>query len=149
MILTDIKTENIPRYRTKKQFPAQTNFHFLFPWQKKMPAFSKLSQCSILHSNICDAHPIPFLSDRHYYEWCCWNVSRKSITSFVTQEDATGGDFHDINPEIFPRMSYFLLKKLLTLTVLYYHITPFKNSNKLYLTTYITQALLQREQNGF
>jgi hypothetical protein len=25
-----------------------------------MPAFSKLSQYSILQSNICDAHPIPF-----------------------------------------------------------------------------------------
>jgi len=55
--------------------------------------------------------------------------------SFVTQDDATGGDFYDINSEIFPRMSYFSLKKLLTLTVLYYHVMPLNNSNELYLTT--------------
>jgi len=54
---------------------------------------------------------------------------------FVIQDDATGGDFHDINPEIFPRMSYFSLKKLLTLTILYHHVMPFNNSDKLYLTT--------------
>jgi len=136
VIVTDMKTET-PRdiqHRNNSLLRLISTSN-LSGKKKCRHSLTSHSTVYVLHSNICDAHPIPFLSDRHYYDWCCWNVSRKSITSFVTQDDATGGDFHDINPEIYPRMSYFLLKKLLTLSFLYYHVTPSNNPNKIDLTT--------------